>query len=72
MIKIFAPIARLEAIRILLAFACYMEFKLYQMDVKSVFLNGTIKEEVHVEQSPGFEDHQFFNHVISWTNPSMV
>ena len=38
------PIVRLEAIRILLAFACYMDFKLYQMDVKSVFLNGIIKE----------------------------
>ena len=45
----FAPVARLEAIRILLAFACSMNFKLYQINVKSVFLNGTIKEEVYVE-----------------------
>ena len=45
----FAPVVRLEAIKILLAFACYMDFKLYQMDVKSIFLNGTIKEEVYVE-----------------------
>ena len=48
----FAPIARLEAIRLLLAFACIMDFKLYQMDVKSIFLNGTIKEDVYVEQPP--------------------
>ena len=60
----FAPVARLEAIRILLAFACYMDFKLYQMDVKSAFLNGTIKEEVYVEQPPGFEDYKFFDHVF--------
>ena len=45
----FIPVAHLEAIRILLAFACYMNFKLYQMDVKSAFLDGTIKEEVYVE-----------------------
>ena len=45
----FTPVAHLEAIRILLAFACYMDFKLYQMDVKSVVFNGTIKEEVYVE-----------------------
>ena len=45
----FAPIARLEAIRILLAFASYMDFKLFQMDVKSAFLNGFIEEEVYVE-----------------------
>jgi hypothetical protein len=43
----FAPIARLEAIRILLAFATSKRFKLYQMDVKSVFLNGVIQEEVN-------------------------
>ena len=59
----FAPVAHLEAIRILLAFACYMDFKLYQMDVKSIFLKGTIKEKVYVEQSSSFEDHQFSNHV---------
>jgi hypothetical protein len=44
----FAPIARLEAIRILLAFAMFKGFKLYQMDVKSAFLNGVIQEEVYV------------------------
>ena len=60
----FAPVARLEAIRLLLAFACYMDFKLYQMDVKSTFLNGTIKEEAYVKQSPGFEDYDYPNHVF--------
>ena len=48
----------------LLAFACYMNFKLYQIDVKSVFLNGFITEEVHVEQPPEFENHEFPNHVF--------
>jgi hypothetical protein len=46
----FAPVARIEAIRILLAFATSKRFKLYQMDVKSVFLNGVIQEEVYVSQ----------------------
>ena len=46
----FAPVARLEAIRILLAFAISQSVKLFQMDVKSAFLNGYIKEEVYVEQ----------------------
>jgi hypothetical protein len=52
----YAPVARLESIRILLAYATYHCFKLYQMDVKSAFLNEPIKEEVYVEQPPGFED----------------
>ena len=60
----FAPVARLEAIRLLLAFACHMDFNLFQMDVKSAFLNGFINEEVYVEQPPGFEDHAFPNHVF--------
>jgi hypothetical protein len=51
-----APVARLESIRILLAYAAHHSFKLFQMDVKSVFLNGPIKEEVYVEQPPGFEE----------------
>ena len=45
----YAPIARLEAIRLLLAFAYYINFKLFQMNVKSTFLNGFISEEVFVE-----------------------
>jgi hypothetical protein len=59
----YAPIARLESIRILLTYATYHGFKLYQMDVKSAFLNGPIKEEVYVEQPPGFEDSEYLNHV---------
>ena len=51
----YAPVARLESIRILLAYATYHGFKLYQMDVKSAFLNGPIKEEVYVEQPPGLK-----------------
>jgi hypothetical protein len=51
----FAPVARLEAIRILLAFAASKGFKLYQMDVKNAFLNGVIQEEVYIRQPPGFE-----------------
>ncbi|GJT66927.1 retrovirus-related pol polyprotein from transposon TNT 1-94 [Tanacetum coccineum] len=52
----YAPVARLESIRILLANACAHDFKLYQMDVKSAFLNGFINEEVYVSQPPGLED----------------
>jgi hypothetical protein len=59
----YAPVARLESIRILLAYATYHGFKLYQMDVKSAFLNGPIKEEVYVEQPPSFEDSEYPNHV---------
>ncbi|GJV23110.1 retrovirus-related pol polyprotein from transposon TNT 1-94 [Tanacetum coccineum] len=59
----FAPVARLEAIRIFLAFATYMNFIVYQMDVKSAFLNGKLKEEVYVKQPLGFESNEFPNHV---------
>ncbi|GJS77797.1 retrovirus-related pol polyprotein from transposon TNT 1-94 [Tanacetum coccineum] len=59
----FAPVARLEAIRIFLAYAAYMEFVVYQMDVKSAFLNGKISEEVYVQQPPGFESSEFPDHV---------
>ena len=52
----FAPVARLEAIRIFLAFAAHSNFKVYQMDVKSAFLNGELEEEVYMQQPPGFED----------------
>ena len=60
----FAPVARIEAIRILIAFAAHMGIKLYQMDVKSAFLNGYLKEEVYVKQPPGFENGDFPNHVF--------
>jgi hypothetical protein len=59
----YAPVARLESIRILLAYATYHDIKLYQMDVKSAFLNGPIKEEVYVEQPPSFEDSEYPIHV---------
>jgi hypothetical protein len=59
----YAPVATLESIRILLVYATYHVFKLYQMDVKSAFLNGPIKEEVYVEQPLGFEDSEYPNHV---------
>ncbi|GKD89047.1 retrovirus-related pol polyprotein from transposon TNT 1-94, partial [Tanacetum coccineum] len=59
----FAPVARLEAIMIFLAFVTYMNFIVYQMDVKSAFLNGKLKEEVYVKQSPGFEGNELLNHI---------
>nr|GEX52257.1 hypothetical protein [Tanacetum cinerariifolium] len=54
--EVFTPFARVEAIRLFLAFASYMGFMVYQMDVKSAFLNGDIQEEVYVTQPKGFED----------------
>jgi len=59
----YAPVGRLEAIRMFLAYASIMNFMLYQMDVKSAFLNGLIQEEVYVEQPPGFENSDKPNHV---------
>ncbi|GJT49018.1 retrovirus-related pol polyprotein from transposon TNT 1-94 [Tanacetum coccineum] len=59
----FALVARLEAIRIFLAFDTYMNFIVYQMDVKSAFLNGKLKEEVYIKQPPGFKINEFPNHV---------
>nr|GEV24543.1 copia protein [Tanacetum cinerariifolium] len=61
--EVFAHVARIEAIRIFLAFASYMGFILYQMDVKSAFLYGMIDEEVYVLQPPGFIDLKFPNKV---------
>ncbi|GJX95741.1 putative ribonuclease H-like domain-containing protein [Tanacetum coccineum] len=61
--EVFAPVARIEAIRLFLAFASYMGFMVYQMDVKSAFLYGEIEEEVYVTQPKGFEDPYFPNHV---------
>ncbi|KAJ9546591.1 hypothetical protein OSB04_019134 [Centaurea solstitialis] len=60
---VFAPVARIEAIRLFLAFASYKGFKVYQMDVKSAFLYGTTDEEVYVSQPPGFEDPKYPNKV---------
>ncbi|GJW24909.1 putative ribonuclease H-like domain-containing protein [Tanacetum coccineum] len=57
--EVFAPVARIEAIRLFLAYASFMNFVVYQMDVKSAFLYGKIEEEVYVCQPPGFEDPEF-------------
>jgi hypothetical protein len=59
----FTPVARFESIHILLAYATHHYFKHYQIDIKSAFLNGPIKEEVYVEQPPDFEDQEYPNHV---------
>ena len=54
-----APVARMAATIILIACAAFMGFKLYQMDVKSTFLNGDLKEKVYVQQPPGFQDMSY-------------
>ncbi|GJU79054.1 retrovirus-related pol polyprotein from transposon TNT 1-94 [Tanacetum coccineum] len=59
----FAPVARLEAVRMFVAYAAHKNFTIYQMDVKTAFLNGTLKEEVFVSQPDGFVDLDFPNHV---------
>nr|GFC00094.1 copia protein [Tanacetum cinerariifolium] len=61
--EVFAPVARIEAIRLFLAYASFMGFPVYQMYVKSAFLYGTIEEEVYVYQLPGFEDPKYPNKV---------
>jgi len=60
----YAPVARLEDVRLLLAYASMNRFKLHQMNVKSAFPNGYIDEEVYVSQPQGFEDHKHPNHVF--------
>jgi hypothetical protein len=59
----FSPVARLESIRILLAYSTHHSFNLYQMDVKSAFLNDPIKEEVYVEQPSDFKGEEHLNHI---------
>ena len=60
----YALVACMESIRILLALACHLKFKFYQMDVKTTFLNGFLKEYVYVTQPKGFIDPHFPNHVL--------
>ncbi|KAI3703962.1 hypothetical protein L1987_74161 [Smallanthus sonchifolius] len=57
--EVFAPVARLEAIKMFLAYAAYMDFTVHQMDIKSTFLYGKVQEEVYVKQPPGFIDPNF-------------
>ncbi|GKB42197.1 retrovirus-related pol polyprotein from transposon TNT 1-94 [Tanacetum coccineum] len=59
----FAPVARLEAVRMFIAFAAHRNITIFQMDVKTAFLNGPLKEEVYVSQPEGFIDPEFPNHV---------
>ncbi|GJV30121.1 retrovirus-related pol polyprotein from transposon TNT 1-94 [Tanacetum coccineum] len=59
----FAPVARLEAVRIFVAYAAHENFPIYQMDVKTTFLNGPLKDEVFVRQPDGFVDPDFPNHI---------
>nr|GFB31160.1 retrovirus-related Pol polyprotein from transposon TNT 1-94 [Tanacetum cinerariifolium] len=61
----FAPVARIEAIRLFLAYAAHKDFTVYQMDVKTAFLNGILKEEVYVGQPPGFVNKQYPDHVYA-------
>nr|GEX46863.1 putative ribonuclease H-like domain-containing protein [Tanacetum cinerariifolium] len=61
--EVFAPVARIEAIRLFLAYASFMGFTVYQMDAKSAFLYGTLDEEVYVMQPPGFQDPEFLARV---------
>lgn len=62
--EIFSPVSRIKAIKILIAFYTYMGFKLFQMYVKSAFLNRNLKEEVYVKQPLGFEDANFPHHIL--------
>ena len=62
--EIYAPVAWLKDIRITLAYASYKDFTLYQMDVKSAFLNRFIEEKVYVEQPSGFVDHMHSDYVF--------
>ena len=59
-----ALVARMESIRVLLALACHLKFKFYQMDVKIKFLNWFLKEDVYVAQPKGFIDSHFLDHVL--------
>nr|GFB91811.1 retrovirus-related Pol polyprotein from transposon TNT 1-94 [Tanacetum cinerariifolium] len=62
----FAQVARIEAIRWFLAYAAHKDFTVFQMDVKTSFLNGILKEEVYVGQPPGFVNKQYPDHVYTF------
>ncbi|GKC95490.1 retrovirus-related pol polyprotein from transposon TNT 1-94 [Tanacetum coccineum] len=59
----FAPVARLEVVRMFIAYAAHKNITIFQMDVKTAFLNGPLKEEVYVSQPKGFIDPKFPDHV---------
>nr|GFA91320.1 retrovirus-related Pol polyprotein from transposon TNT 1-94 [Tanacetum cinerariifolium] len=61
----FAPVARIEAIRLFLAYAAHKDFTVFQMDVKTTFLNRILKEEVYIGQPPGFVNQQYPDHVYA-------
>nr|GEW31019.1 copia protein [Tanacetum cinerariifolium] len=61
----FAPVARIKAIRLFLSYDAHKDFTVYQMDVKTAFLNGILKEEVYVSQPPGFVSKQYPDHVYA-------
>nr|GFA92700.1 retrovirus-related Pol polyprotein from transposon TNT 1-94 [Tanacetum cinerariifolium] len=61
----FSPVARIEAIRLFLAYVAHKDFTVFQMDVKTAFLNGILKEEVYVGQPPGFVSKQYLDHVYA-------
>jgi hypothetical protein len=62
--EVFAPVARLEVVRLFLAYAATQNIIMFQMDVKSAFLYGQLKEEVYVMQPPGFEDDKYPDRVL--------
>lgn len=68
----FASFARLKSIRLLLGISCMMKFRLYQMNVKSVFLNGYLNEEVHIEKPKGFTDPSFLKNVYKLKKINVV
>ncbi|GKB68557.1 putative ribonuclease H-like domain-containing protein [Tanacetum coccineum] len=70
--EVFAPVARIEAIRLFMAYASFKDFVVYQMDVKSAFLYGNIEKEVYVCQPPGFEDPEFPDKVYKVKKHYMV
>nr|GEW14924.1 hypothetical protein [Tanacetum cinerariifolium] len=70
--EMFAPVARIEAIRLFLAYTAHKDFTVYYMDVKTVFLNGILKEEVYVGQPPGFVCKQYPDHVFGMENGDIV
>nr|GEX40816.1 ribonuclease H-like domain-containing protein [Tanacetum cinerariifolium] len=69
--EVFAPVARIEVIRLFLAYASFMGFMVYQMDVKGTFLYGTVEEEVYVCQPLGFGDLDYLIRFTKWSNHSM-